>query len=149
MKKIANILGIFSAKVGQKSMPRPRVDKLIMVKDSGIKNDKFANKNLDQTVMIVGQIAYDIAKQHNISLKAGSFGENILLDTNPHILDIGTILHIGDSVLKITYKCSICKHLATFDNRLPALVKEYRGGYCKILKGGKISSDMVVSCKID
>jgi len=144
MDILGKVLDTFSAKVGQKGSPRPKVDKLNLIFGYGIEKDKFAGKNLDKTVMIVGKQSYDLAKKNNINLEYGSLGENILLNFNPHQFDIGTRLKIGEAIIQITEKCTICNHLAKFGDCLPSLLQECRGLYCKIEKTGIVSKNSKV-----
>lgn len=132
------VIDIFSAPKGVSGGTRPKVQKLVLIKDYGIENDKFALKDLEKTVMIVGINSYEIAKENQINLNFGSLGENILLDFDPHLLEIGTILEIGNAKIEITQKCTICNHLAEFGDCLPALLKNCRGLYCKVVKSGEI-----------
>ena len=132
------VIDIFSAPKGVSGGTRPKVQKLVLIKDYGIENDKFALKDLEKTVMIVGINSYEIAKENQINLNFGSLGENILLDFDPHLLEIGTILEIGNAKIEITQKCTICNHLAEFGDCLPALLKNRRGLYCKVVKSGEI-----------
>ena len=138
------VIDIFSATKDDKSKVRPKRDKLNLIKDYGIKNDKFALKNLEQSVLIVPIDAYNITQKEGIELEYGSLGENILVNFNIMDLDIGTKLKIGDAILQITQKCTMCNHLAIFDKRVPKLVKNYRGVYCKILESGEILKDMKI-----
>jgi len=139
------VRGVFSAKEGFKGLPRPSVESLDIVKDYGIKGDKFAGKNRDRAVMLVGTKAYDIAKESGIELAGGSLGENILLDFDPHDYIDGTIFTINGVQLEITESCSLCKHIGVFDPRLPKLILNHRGLYCRVLKGGIVTSDQTVS----
>lgn len=138
MKKLGVVLNTFSADKNSKGLPRPMVDSLELVEGYGIQNDKFANDDLNKTVMIVGKASYDMAKNIGIELEDGSYGENILLDFDPHDFDEGTIFKMGDALIEITEKCSICKHLCVFSSKLPKLAQNHRGLYCKILEGGVI-----------
>ena len=106
------VIDTFSAKKGQSGLPRPRVDKLELIFDFGIKDDKFAGKDVNKSVMIVGKYTYDLAKKNDINLEYGSLGENLLLSFNPHDYDIGTIFQIGNAQIQITENCTICNHLA-------------------------------------
>ena len=138
MKKIGVVLDTFSADKNSSGLPRPKVESLELKEDFGIINDKFAGKDLNKTVMIVGINSYDLAKQFDISMEFGSLGENILLDFDPHQYEVGTIFAIGESQFQITENCTICNHLSVFGKDLPKLLKDCRGLYCKILKSGKI-----------
>lgn len=142
---MSHLIEIFSAPKEFKGSVRPKVQMLELLVEHGIVNDKFAGKNFDRSVMIVGQIAYDIAKENGITLELGSLGENILFDFDPHELEFGSKIQVGDAILQITEKCSICSHLAVFDKRLPKLVSEHRGVYCKIIKNGRVSTNSTVT----
>ncbi|XPV70103.1 MAG: MOSC domain-containing protein [Halarcobacter sp.] len=135
------VIEVFSALKGQSGFPRPIVTKLELIEKYGIKNDKFADKDEEKSVMIVGINTYNIAKEEGIDLEFGSLGENILLDFNPHDFNIGTNLQIGDTIIEISQKCTICNHLAIFSDDLPILIQDCRGLYCKIIKGGTILKD--------
>lgn len=145
MHTLGKVIGTFSAKKGQSGLPRPKVDQLNAVYKFGIQNDKFAGKEEEKAVMIVGIKAYDLARNKDIHLEYGSLGENILFDFNPHEYAIGTVFEIGTCVLEITQHCTICNHLSVFDDNLPTLVKQCRGLYCKILKSGTIHKNMKIS----
>lgn len=147
MKNIGKVLEIFSATKESSGLPRPKVKELNLIENFGIENDKFAGKKLEQTVMIVGLKSYEMASEQNINLEFGSLGENILLDFDPHNLEVGTNLIIGESIIEITQVCTVCNHLSVFDKNLPQLLKAHRGLYCKIIKSGFIFKDMEVKIK--
>jgi len=138
------VIDIFSATKDDKTKVRPKREKLELIKDYGIKNDKFALKNLEQSVLIVPIDAYDITQKEGIELEFGSLGENILVNFNIMDLDIGTKLKIGKATVQITQKCTMCNHLAIFDKKVPKLVRNHRGVYCKILESGEIVKDMEI-----
>ena len=144
MKNIGKVLKTFSATKESSGLPRPSVEELNLIVDFGIENDKFAGKKLDQTVMIVGIQSYEVARNNSITLEFGSLGENILLDFDPHIFEVGKQLSFGDSIIEITQICTVCNHLNIFDKKLPALLKSHRGLYCKIIKNGIIKENMIV-----
>lgn len=147
MKNIGKVLEIFSATKESSGLPRPKVKELNLIENFGIENDKFAGKKLEQTVMIVGLKSYEMASEQNINLEFGSLGENILLNFDPHNLEVGTNLIIGEAIIEITQVCTVCNHLSVFDKNLPQLLKAHRGLYCKIIKSGFIFKDMEVKIK--
>ncbi len=147
MKNIGKVIEIFSADKNSSGLPRPIVKELETIKGFGIKNDKFAGKDEEKSVMVVGLKAYDISKENGIDLEFGSFGENILFDFDPHEYKVGTILRVGEVELEITQACTICNHLAVFGKELPFLVKHHRGLYCRVLNDGKIQKDIQVRKK--
>jgi len=138
---IGKVIDTFSAKKGQSGLPRPRVNSLNLIEGFGIEEDKFAAKDLQKTVMIVGEYSYKIASKEDINIEAGSLGENILFDFNPHDYSLGTKFKIGQAIIQITENCTICNHLSVFGKKLPLIVKDCRGIYCTILKSGVIKKD--------
>ncbi len=144
MKDLGKVIATFSAKKGQSGLPRPKVDNLNLIYGFGIENDKFAGTDENKAVMIVGKYAYDLAKEEGIKLELGSLGENILFDFNPHDFHIGDIFQVGQTVIQITEACTICNHLAVFDDDLPIIVQDCRGLYCRILEGGEIKENSSV-----
>ena len=142
---LGDVLGVFSAKNKTGSILRPSVEKLNLIEGHGIEHDRYAGKDLSKSVMIVGKKAYDIAKAHDIKLVAGSFGENILTDFDPHDFVDGTVICIGDTKLRMRESCSICKHLAEYDKRLPKLVQYHRGVYFEILEGGTVQKNQMIT----
>ncbi|MDX4070574.1 MOSC domain-containing protein [Aliarcobacter skirrowii] len=144
MRILGKVIDIFSATKEQSSLPRPKVKSLNLIKDYGIEFDKFAGKKLDQTVLIVGIKSYEIAKNNGVFLEYGSLGENVLLDFDPHEFEVGTCFKIAEAIIQITQICTVCNHLAIFNDNLPKLLKEHRGVYCRILNSGVIVSNMKV-----
>lgn len=138
---IGKVIGTFSAKKADSGLPRPKVDSLKLIEGFGIEEDKFAGKDLEKTVMIVGQYSYDISLKEGINIQTGSLGENILFDFNPHDYSVGTKFKIGEAVIQITENCTICNHLAVFGKKLPEIVKDCRGIYCTIINNGVIKKD--------
>ncbi len=138
------VLDLFVAPINSKEKVRQKRDEIELIENYGIKDDKFAGDRLNQVVLIVPKIAYDILKESGIILQYGSLGENILVDFNIMEFNTSTILKIGETTLEITQKCTLCSHLAYFDKQVPKLVKNHRGVYCKIIKGGKISKKMSI-----
>ncbi len=144
MKILGEVLEVFSATKESSGLPRPKVESLNLIKDYGIEFDKFAEKNLDQTVMIVGLKSYELAKSFNIDLELGSLGENILLDFDPHDFEVGKYFKIDEAIIQITQICTVCNHLTVFNKDLPKILKGHRRFYCKIRESGKILKNMKV-----
>ncbi len=117
-----------------------RIEKeaIVVQKDFGIKEDKFAGKELERSVMLLGENSYELAKSINVELPEVALGENILLDFDPHSLEPGTLLQIGEALVEITKECTLCKHLTQYSSKLPKLLLGKRGIYCKIIEGGTI-----------
>ncbi|OCL87777.1 hypothetical protein AAX26_00865 [Aliarcobacter thereius] len=142
---IDKVIEIFSETRKESSLPRPIVIKLNLIENHGIEFDKFALKNLEQTVLLVGINSYNLALENDIKIEIGTLGENILVSFDPHKYDIGTKFKIGDdAIIELTQICTVCNHLSIFDKKLPILLKEKRGVYCKIVKSGLILKNMTI-----
>ncbi len=133
------VLGTFSAPKGVSGMPRPRAERLILRNKYGIEGDKFADGPEHKRMMIVGKRPYTMArKELGVEMEPGSLGENLLLDFDPHEFAAGTIFRIGEAKIQIVESCTLCKHLAVFHEKLPRLIRDHRGLYCRILSDGEI-----------
>ena len=143
--KIGKVLELYIAPIGTSGVRQKRDN--LYLSEFGIKDDKFENKKLDQSVMIVGAKPYNIAQNSSIEIPKAALGENILLDFDPHTLSIGTVLKIGTAEIKITEACTLCKHLSKYSPKLPKLILKHRGIYCRVVKSGIINQDDVVEIK--
>jgi MOSC domain-containing protein YiiM len=119
--------------------------KVIEVDGKGIYQDKHYDKDIERSILITSTASYDIVATHDIHIPFGTLGENILVDFNPYQLPIGTQLHIGDSTLEITQNCTLCKHLAIHDKRIPKLLKNDRGIFAKVVTPGQIQTGDTIS----
>ena len=138
---MAKIFRLFIAQEGKEG--RTECERLTFDK-SGVLGDKFYGKKIDRSVLITGKIAYERAAEHGIKLEEGDLGENLLMDIDPRKLESGTLLRIGEVELEVSRRCPICQHLAIYDARLPRLVKDLRGVYLQVRRGGSIESSSEV-----
>ena len=104
----------------------------------GVLEDKYYNKNTDRSVLITSLDSYKLAKKHGVDAAYSALGENLLIDYNPYHLKPGARLHIGDIVLEISQNCTLCNSLAKADASLPKLLKDDRGIFARVIKGGTI-----------
>lgn len=119
-----------------------RIERDAFILDSkGIQEDKFYNGNIQRSVLITSLESYSLASNHQIEMPYGSLGENLLIDYNPYHLNAGDRLQIGDVTLQISQNCTICDHLSKIDSQLPDLLKEDRGIFAKVIKGGEIKKE--------
>ncbi len=111
----------------------------IALDEGGVVEDKYYNKNIDRSVLITSISSYEIAKEHGIIAPFSTLGENLLIDYNLYHLLPGEQLQIGEVVLEISQNCTLCKSLAKVDSRLPEILKNDRGIFAKVIKGGVIA----------
>jgi len=104
----------------------------------GVLEDKYYNKNTDRSVLITSLDSYKLAKKHGVDAAYSALGENLLIDYNPYHLKPGARLQIGDLVLEISQNCTLCNSLAKADAALPKLLKDDRGIFARVIKGGTI-----------
>ena len=126
---IGHILELFSSKKSVET---------IVVDTQGIVGDKFYAKDIERSVLISSIDSYTMAKEKGINLEFGKLGENILMEYNPYHMKSGTQIKIGEVVLEINQKCTLCKSLTKIDSKLPKLLKDDRGIFSKVIKGGTI-----------
>ena len=143
---LGNALNLYIAPIGTSGIRESR-NTIELKENFGVIDDKFAGnpKKIDRSVMIVGTAPYTMAKEAGIELPEVALGENILLNFDPHTLDIGTQLAIGDAMLEITSACTLCSHLTQYHKDLPKLILKHRGIYCRIIKSGIISKNDTVT----
>jgi MOSC domain-containing protein YiiM len=106
--------------------------------EKGVVEDKYYNKDIQRSVLIASEQSYMLAASHGINAPHGVLGENLLIDYKPYDLRAGARIKIGKLVLEISQNCTICNSLAKVDERLPALLKNDRGIFAKVMSSGMI-----------
>ncbi len=135
MKNVGKVLNLFVSVQGSSK----RVEKeLFHLDEKGIIEDKYHDTNINRSVLITSEASYALAKKNHIEMPFGSLGENILIDYNPYHLTAGNQLRIGEALLEISQNCTMCDHLSKIDENLPTLLKNDRGIFAKVIKGGVI-----------
>ncbi len=135
---LGKVISLYIAPIGTSGI-REEKTSIEVKKEYGIVGDKFANsEDKDRLIMLIGENSYKLAKENNIDIPKVALGENLLLDFDPHTLNSGDTIQIGNSILEITKECTLCKHLTKYNSKLPKLLLNKRGIYAKILKSGTI-----------
>ena len=127
--------------ISQKDVSNIKEQLVLDVDTKGIIGDKFYDKNSSRSILITSASAYEILSKENITTSFGSLGENLLVSFNPYHLKQGTKISIGTSILMITNPCTICNHLSKVDTKLPALLKNNRGIFAKVIQAGRINKN--------
>lgn len=134
-EQVATVLALFISQSGESQ----RIQKeQISVDISGVIDDKFYAKDPNRSILLSSVDSYTMAQESGIELGYGLLGENILLNYNPYTIPLDTEFSIGEVRLLITQNCTLCKSLTKIDNRLPKLLKDDRGIFAKVIKGGVI-----------
>jgi len=138
MEHIGKVLSLYISDTVSSSM----LEKVsVEVDTKGIIGDKHYDRDVERSILITSLASYTLLLPHNIHIPHSSLGENLLIDYNPYHLPLGTQLQIGNAILEITQNCTLCKHLAIHDKRIPKLLKDDRGIFAKVVQDGKIKKD--------
>jgi len=111
---------------------------LLHVELDGALEDRFKGKDIDRSILLVASLSYQLADEQGIALNSGELGENILLDFNPYSLEARTRLQVGQLILEIAQKSSLCASLSKISSKLPKLLKGRRGVFAKVINPGTI-----------
>jgi len=140
-KSIGNAVNFFVSKNGlNKREPKDMLE----LELDGVCEDKFKGKDISRSILIVSQKSYEMAKQNNIKINNGELGENILVNFDPYSLKSGTKLYIGNAIVEISKKSTLCSSLSKVDNKLPKLLKDNRGIFAKVIEAGTINKNDIV-----
>ena len=104
----------------------------------GIRNDKCFMK-ANREILIGSSKNYEFLSENNIDLPFGGLGENILLEGGDLKLLLGQQIKCGEAILEISLYCPVCNHLSSIRKDLPKLIKDSRGIFARVLKGGVVS----------
>ena len=138
MQHVGKVLSLYvSDKETAKTIERNDIE----IDTQGIIQDKHYNTDTKRSILITSTKSYELVNKHDIYIPYGTLGENLLIDFNPYDLSVGTRLQIGETILEITQNCTLCKHLAVHDKRIPKLLKNHRGIFAKALSSGTINKN--------
>jgi MOSC domain-containing protein YiiM len=134
-KVLGTVVRLYVSKAdGQKREER----ETLSIEADGVWDDKFKGKDSQRSVLLVAQCSYEITKKSGVSISAGELGENILFDFNLYSFNNGTRLQVGDVVVEITQKSSLCRSLSKISSKLPMLLRDKRGMFAKAINPGTI-----------
>ncbi|CAA6808029.1 MAG: MOSC domain-containing protein [uncultured Sulfurovum sp.] len=134
-KSVGEVIELFISKKNEVARSN---ENRIELDTEGVLEDKFYAKDVERSVLLTSRESYELVAKNNIEIAYGALGENILIDYNPYELNMGAQLKIGEVVVEITQYCTICNHLSKLDTTLPILLKDDRGIFVKVVKGGFI-----------
>jgi MOSC domain-containing protein YiiM len=141
MQPVGKLLALY---ISEKETSNTVEKRYIDAEIEGIVHDKHYGKDTERSVLITSIESYTLLETHGITIPHGALGENLLIDYNPYHLSVGTQLKMGDAVLEITQNCTLCKHLAIHDKRIPKLLKDDRGIFAKVTQPGMIKKDDLI-----
>ena len=133
--ELGSVIGLYISKDSTQEREKKEV---LHVELDGADGDRFKGKDIERSILLVAKYSYELADESNIALSSGQLGENILLDFNPYSLESGMQLKIGELVLEIAQKSSLCPSLSKISSKLPKLLKDRRGIFTKVINPGTI-----------
>lgn len=74
-------------------------------------------------------------------LAPGSIWDNLTISADIEALPSGSLLAIGDTVLRLTFRCEACHRLDTVRPGLSAALVGRRGYLARVVRGGTLSVD--------
>jgi MOSC domain-containing protein YiiM len=141
MQPVGKLLALYISDMKTSSTMEKRY---IDAEIEGIVEDKHYGKDTERSVLITSIDSYTLLETEGITIPYGTLGENLLIDYNPYHLPVGTQLQVGETILQITQNCTLCKHLAVHDKRIPKLLKNDRGIFAKVVQPGTIKKDDLI-----
>ncbi len=129
-----------SEKRGTKKTPVPSVT---AIEEHGLLGDAHAGDTRPglghRQVSLLADESVDKMREKGAVLHAGDFAENILTrGIELRTLPVGTILHVGEAVLRITQIGKQCHNDCEIKRLVGACVMPAEGVFARVIKGGVI-----------
>lgn len=145
---MAKVLSInISEKKGEIKIPVKQAE---FVKDFGLKDDSHAgNWHRQVSLLAKESIDYMRDKSRNVDLNFGDFAENITTEgVTLHKLPIGTILEIGEVILKVSQIGKECHHGCNIMEKTGSCIMPTQGIFATVEQGGIIKEDDQIKIKV-
>ena len=135
--KSAKVLAVcISRKKGEQKVEIPEG---IFIEDWGIEGDAHAGKWHRQVSLLGLESVRKVEKSAGISLSAGAFAENILVEgLNLYELPVGTKFSVGTTILELTQIGKECHSNCAIREAAGDCVMPREGIFTKVLKAGKV-----------
>lgn len=129
-----------------KGVPKENVQKAVLVKGHGIKDDAHAGTPVRQVSLldmesVRGQIADAAAKKATVVIRPGIYAENITTEgVNLAALKIGDKLRVGGTaVLQISKIGKECHSRCAIYHQVGECIMPKKGIFAEVLEGGDIA----------
>lgn len=123
----------------QSGMPVKPQSHLQLVAGKGIQGDIQAKPGSPRQLLIL-----DHPTLQTFGLQPGDLRENLLLDTGLNRFISGQCLHIGETLIRLTFRCEPCRFLESLQPGLTQRIQHQRGWLGMVIQGGTIAiSDSV------
>jgi molybdenum cofactor biosynthesis protein B len=145
---MAKVLSInISEKKGEIKIPIKQGE---FIKDFGLKEDSHAAAWHRQVSLLAKEsIDYMRDKSRNVELNFGDFAENITTEgVTLHKLPVGTILEIGEVVLKVSQIGKECHHGCKIMEKTGSCIMPTQGIFATVEQGGIIKEGDEINIKV-
>jgi alkylated DNA nucleotide flippase Atl1 len=126
------ICGLF--RKPQVGMPVQSQSHLQLIPGNGIQGDIQAKPGSPRQVLIL-----DRPTLQAVGLQPGDLRENILLDAELHRFASGQGLQIGETLIRLTFRCEPCRFLDSLQPGLTQRLRQQRGWLGMVIQGGPIA----------
>ena len=124
------------------------VNSAVFIENYGIENDAHAG-NWHRQVSLLSYDKVEEFNQKGGDAIPGAFGENLLVDgIDFRNLPVGTYLHCGDVVLKLTQIGKECHSHCSIYKRVGDCIMPREGVFAKVIKGGIISNGDIMTAEL-
>ena len=122
----------------KKGTEKKEIDKAVLKPDWGIEGDAHAGKWHRQVSLLAFEKIDDFRKK-GAEVDFGAFGENIIVaGVDLKSLPVGTVLEIGDAVLRVTQIGKECHSHCNIYHKMGDCIMPREGIFAEVLKGGCI-----------
>ena len=145
---MAKVLSInISEKKGEIKIPIKQGE---FIKDFGLKEDSHAAAWHRQVSLLAKEsIDYMQDKSRNVELNFGDFAENITTEgVTLHKLPVGTILEIGQVILKVSQIGKECHHGCNIMEKTGSCIMPTQGIFATVEQGGIIKEGDEINIKV-
>jgi MOSC domain-containing protein YiiM len=133
-----------SARTGEKKEP---VERAVLRERHGIEGDAHAG-DWDRQVSLLADEDIEEIRGRGVELPFGSFAENITTrGIELGSLPVGTMLHVGDAILKVTQIGKTCHSGCAISKIVGDCVMPRKGVFARVIRGAEISRES--SCYYD
>ncbi|WP_421655902.1 MOSC domain-containing protein [Leptothermofonsia sp. ETS-13] len=113
---------------------------LNLLRGYGIEGDSNACAGSPRQLLLVDQ---PTLKQFD--LQPGDLSENILVDTSLQSLESGTVLRVGNALVRLTFLCEPCSKLESLRQGLAKAIKGRRGILGMVVKSGVVTVEDAIA----
>ncbi|MFX1255382.1 MAG: MOSC domain-containing protein [Promethearchaeota archaeon] len=138
----------------KKGVVKRNIGEARLIENYGIENDAHASSKWHRQVSLLATESMKKMQERlpDKQITYGSFGENLNVEgINLHILPLGTLLKVGETLLEVTQIGKECHTPCAIGRATGYCVMPEEGIFTRILKGGtiKVGDSVIITQKSD